>query len=152
MTEPLAIALIGYGEVGHIFGRELTASGARVCAYDILFDQSSSRARMFADAEAAGVSPARSAAEAAQGADIVISAVTASVAGEVAGLAAAYLKPGQVFLDVNSASPGTKRTAAKVGGELQLVAHSPAVLEVFELLNVAAFFGDHLVIPTSAAS
>ena len=45
-----------------------------------------------------------------------------------------------------------KRTAAKVGGELQLVAHSPAVLEVFELLNVAAFFGDHLVIPTSAAS
>ena len=42
-----------------------------------------------------------------------------------------------------------KRTAAKLGGELQLVAHSPAVLEVFELLNVAAFFGDHLVIPPS---
>jgi anti-anti-sigma factor len=45
-----------------------------------------------------------------------------------------------------------KRTAAKLGGELQLVAHSPAVLEVFELLNVAAFFGDHLVIPPSAAA
>ena len=44
-----------------------------------------------------------------------------------------------------------KRTAATVGGELQLLAHSPAVLEVFELLNVAAFFGDHLVIPPSAA-
>jgi anti-anti-sigma factor len=44
-----------------------------------------------------------------------------------------------------------KRSAAKLGGELQLVAHSPAVLEVFELLNVAAFFGDHLVIPPSAA-
>jgi anti-anti-sigma factor len=44
-----------------------------------------------------------------------------------------------------------KRTAAKVGAELQLVAHSPAVLEVFELLNVAAFFGDHLVIPPSCA-
>jgi anti-anti-sigma regulatory factor len=42
-----------------------------------------------------------------------------------------------------------KRTASKLGGELQLVAHSPAVLEVFELLNVAAFFGDHLVIPPS---
>jgi anti-anti-sigma regulatory factor len=45
-----------------------------------------------------------------------------------------------------------KRSAAKLGGELQLVAHSPAVLEVFELLNVAAFFGDHLVIPPSTAS
>jgi hypothetical protein len=33
-----------------------------------------------------------------------------------------------------------------------LAAHSPAVLEVFELLNVAAFFGDHLVIPPSVAS
>jgi anti-anti-sigma factor len=45
-----------------------------------------------------------------------------------------------------------KRTAAKLGCELQLVAHSPSVLEVFELLNVAAFFGDHLVIPPSAAA
>jgi anti-anti-sigma factor len=43
-----------------------------------------------------------------------------------------------------------KRSAAKLGAELQLVAHSPAVLEVFELLNVAAFFGDPLVIPPSA--
>ena len=39
-----------------------------------------------------------------------------------------------------------KRTAQTLGSELQLVGHSPAVLEVFELLNVAAFFGDHLVI------
>ena len=39
-----------------------------------------------------------------------------------------------------------KRTAQVLGSELQLVGHSPAVLEVFELLNVAAFFGDHLVI------
>ena len=43
-----------------------------------------------------------------------------------------------------------KRTAAKLGGELQLVAHSPAVLEVFELLNVAAFFGDQLHLPRCA--
>jgi len=44
-----------------------------------------------------------------------------------------------------------KRTAATVGSELQLVGHSPAVIEVFELLNVAAFFGDHLVIEPTAA-
>ena len=45
-----------------------------------------------------------------------------------------------------------KRTAKAVGGELQLVGHSPAVVDVFELLNVAAFFGDHLVIEPSSAS
>ena len=45
-----------------------------------------------------------------------------------------------------------KRTAKTLGGELQLVGHSPAVVDVFELLNVAAFFGDHLVIEPSSAS
>ena len=39
-----------------------------------------------------------------------------------------------------------KRTAKAVGAELQLIGHSPAVVEVFELLNMAAFFGDQLVI------
>ena len=34
--------------------------------------------------------------------------------------------------------------------DLQLFAHSPAVVEVFELLNVAAFFGDPLVISRTA--
>ena len=43
-----------------------------------------------------------------------------------------------------------KRTAKAVQAELQLVSHSPPVVEVFELLNVAAFFGDHLVIEPSA--
>jgi len=42
-----------------------------------------------------------------------------------------------------------KRTAKAVGAEFNLVGHSPAVLEVFELLNVAAFFGDHLVIEST---
>jgi anti-anti-sigma factor len=45
-----------------------------------------------------------------------------------------------------------KETATRVEGELQLVGHSPAVVEVFELLNVAAFFGDHLVIEPGATS
>jgi len=40
-----------------------------------------------------------------------------------------------------------KRAATRHGGEVQLVRHSPPVLDVFELLNVAAFFGDHLVLP-----
>src|SRR5207253_5559153 len=39
-----------------------------------------------------------------------------------------------------------KRRAQRRGREMNLVGHSPAVLEVFELANVAAFFGDPLVI------
>lgn len=43
-----------------------------------------------------------------------------------------------------------KKTAGQRGCKLRLQAHSPAVLEVFELLNVAAFFGDALVMPGGA--
>ena len=45
-----------------------------------------------------------------------------------------------------------KSTAKKMQGELRLTGHSPAVLDVFELLNLAAFFGDPLVIAPLAAS
>jgi 3-hydroxyisobutyrate dehydrogenase-like beta-hydroxyacid dehydrogenase len=44
--------------------------------------------------------------------DLVISAVTASNTLAVAEEAAPYLEPGSVFLDLNSASPGTKQKAA----------------------------------------
>lgn len=46
-----------------------------------------------------------------------------------------------------------KRTAHQQQGSLRLVGHSPAVLDVFDILNLGAYFGDHLVIspPPSAA-
>jgi 3-hydroxyisobutyrate dehydrogenase-like beta-hydroxyacid dehydrogenase len=114
MAQEIGIALIGYGEVGHIFGRELRASGkARVTVYDILFDQPRTAKAMLADARRDGLIAMGSAAEAAANARFVISAVTASVAGQVAWEAARYLKPGQVFVDINSASPGTKKAAAE---------------------------------------
>lgn len=113
MANEIGIALIGYGEVGHIFGRELSANGrARVTVYDILFDEPRAAERMMGDALQDRLVPVGSAAEAAANAAVVISAVTASVAGQVAREASAYLKPGQVFLDINSASPGTKKSAA----------------------------------------
>jgi len=39
-----------------------------------------------------------------------------------------------------------KKTALAKKCDVHLVGHSPAVLDVFELLNVAAYFGDHLVL------
>jgi len=44
-----------------------------------------------------------------------------------------------------------KQQAAALQRELHLVNHSPPVLEVFELLNVAAFFGDPLIVAALAA-
>ena len=38
-----------------------------------------------------------------------------------------------------------KKTALAEGRQLTLRAHSPPVMEVFELLNVAGYFGDPLV-------
>jgi anti-anti-sigma factor len=38
-----------------------------------------------------------------------------------------------------------KKTAHAQARDIKLVGHSPAVMDVFELLNVAAYFGDHLV-------
>lgn len=113
MTNALHIALIGYGEVGKIFAREFLARGVRtISVYDIKLDEPATRDAMRADAETAGACVAPDAAAAALRADVVFSCVTASAALDVAREAAGYLKPGQMFLDINSASPGTKKQAA----------------------------------------
>jgi 3-hydroxyisobutyrate dehydrogenase-like beta-hydroxyacid dehydrogenase len=108
------IAIIGFGEVGGIFARDLIASGRYdVAAYDILLDDATSAPRLRDKARALRVIACASAAEAASGVPVVISAVTAASALAVAEAAARYLKPGQLFLDVNSVSPDTKRAAAR---------------------------------------
>jgi 3-hydroxyisobutyrate dehydrogenase-like beta-hydroxyacid dehydrogenase len=89
----------------------MAVDGVRVAAHDILIGTARGEA-MARRAEALGVSLPASGAEAAAGADIVISAVTASQAESVARAARDWLRPGQIFLDVNSAAPATKRSAA----------------------------------------
>lgn len=107
------LAFIGFGEVGQTFAKGLAGrDGVAVAAYDLKFDAPRLSGDMIARAEALGVRVAADAADAAREAGVVLSAVTAAAAGEVAAAAARYLKPGQVFLDLNSASPITKRTAA----------------------------------------
>lgn len=43
----------------------------------------------------------------------------------------------------------TKRLAADTQRSLRLSGHSPAVLEAFELLDLAAYFGDPLITPAA---
>jgi len=99
-TGLLKFALIGFGEAGSIFGEDLVAAGHEVAMYDVLlFDDKARRL---------GVRAASSFADAVVGADVVISAVTASSSSDVAAQAAHVLRAGQVLLDINSVSPAKK--------------------------------------------
>ncbi len=113
--DPRRIALIGFGEFGKTFARGFLATGRHeVASYDILFDNSERGATLRETARAMGVEAAPTAAAAASGAQVVISAVTASSAFAVAEAAARYLRPGQFFLDINSVSPDDQ--ARRCGG------------------------------------
>lgn len=104
------IGLIGFGEVGRIFAAGLMGAGvSRVSAWDRKFVDPA----VAAQATAAGVQAAGGmAALCALQPGLIISAVTASNTLQVAQEAAQHLVPGTVFLDLNSASPGTKQQAA----------------------------------------
>jgi 3-hydroxyisobutyrate dehydrogenase len=106
------IALIGYGEVGRILAEDLCARGEAVCAYDLKLGGAHAPA-LREHAAAHGVALAANAADAARGATLVISAVTASQAVAVAEAAAPALPKDAFFLDFNSASPGAKIRAAE---------------------------------------
>jgi 3-hydroxyisobutyrate dehydrogenase-like beta-hydroxyacid dehydrogenase len=117
ITPSAGIALVGFGEAGGILGQELARRGCHVRAWDILLADAAQRARMRHRIEMARAEAADSLAGALRGVKLVISAVTATAAAEVARDAAALLTQGQVFLDINSVSPGTKRgNAALVEG------------------------------------
>jgi 3-hydroxyisobutyrate dehydrogenase-like beta-hydroxyacid dehydrogenase len=116
MTSAAALALIGYGEVGQIFAPEFRAQGINdIAVYDIVFDLVPTGQDRVKRAGEAQVRPADSATDAARDADIVISAVTAdaAAAAAVAMQAGKYLRAGQIFFDINSASPATKCASAR---------------------------------------
>jgi 3-hydroxyisobutyrate dehydrogenase-like beta-hydroxyacid dehydrogenase len=107
-----SIAFIGFGEVGQTFARALSRrDDIRLAAHDVLFGTSRGE-RLVARAGDIGVRTGTSPDAVIGDARFVISAVTASQAEAVAREAAAHLRPGQVFVDVNSAAPSTKKRAA----------------------------------------
>jgi len=107
-------AVIGFGEAGSILGEDLAATGRDVAMYDILLDAPVSRQPMLDKARRAQVRAARTFEDAVAGAQVVISAVTASSSADVAGKAAKSLRAGQVLLDINSVSPAKKLSNASL--------------------------------------
>ena len=106
------IAIIGFGEVGGIFGNDLTKQGITVSVFDILLKSKRHRKQMLAKARACGVRVVESLQDCIREAELVISAVTASSSLSVAKQTGPILRRGQTFLDINSVSPKTKRKAA----------------------------------------
>jgi 3-hydroxyisobutyrate dehydrogenase-like beta-hydroxyacid dehydrogenase len=111
MTGVLRIGLLGYGEVGRIFGAALLPQVARVAAWDLSFADTAARNAALDHAAAGGVQACDGVAALCAGTELVVSAVTASSTLAVARDAAAHLNAGAFFLDLNSASPGTKQQA-----------------------------------------
>ena len=105
------IVLVGYGEVGRILAEDLRAAGHAVRAFDIKL-RGELGEPLREHALAFGVTLADDHAQAVNGADLVISAVTASQTVDVAQACAGGLPGGSFFLDFNSASPGAKVRAA----------------------------------------
>ena len=109
-----SIGLIGYGEVGKTFSAGLKApSGvASMSAWDLKFVNPTFKDAELAHAVQAGVQTCSSMRALCDASELVISAVTASSALAVAQEAAQHVRAGSVFLDLNSASPGTKQQCA----------------------------------------
>jgi len=107
------IALLGFGEAGSILGADLAATGCEVTTYDILLDAPATRGAMLEKAQRANVRALDSLSAAVAAADLVICAVTATASAAVAAQAGRVLRPGQIFLDINSVSPATKRSSAQ---------------------------------------
>jgi 3-hydroxyisobutyrate dehydrogenase-like beta-hydroxyacid dehydrogenase len=111
------ISFIGFGEVGSIFGHDFAAAGFRVSTFDILLTSERSRPVVLAKAKSANVRACDTLKDAVNGTDLVISAVTASSAADAARSAAAFLRGAQIYLDLNSVSPDTKRGIASILNE-----------------------------------
>jgi 3-hydroxyisobutyrate dehydrogenase-like beta-hydroxyacid dehydrogenase len=103
-----AIAVLGLGEAGSLIARDLIAAGATVRGYD---PKAASGEVTVPD----GVVAADSEAAAVAGSALVLSVNSAKVAVRAFEAALPALRPGAIWADLNTASPGTKRHLAAIG-------------------------------------
>ena len=107
------IGVIGFGEVGSVFTRAMTEAGADVRAYDILLDHDEKgkevRNRILETGSKVG-----SLKEVVGNSQYVFSTVTTQVAKDVARACSEHLRPGQVYLDLNSTSPAIKIDMSRI--------------------------------------
>jgi 3-hydroxyisobutyrate dehydrogenase-like beta-hydroxyacid dehydrogenase len=98
----LVVAVLGLGEAGSVIAGDLLDAGVRVRGYDP------------AVAAAPGITDTGSESEAARGADLVLSVNSAKAAVDAFRAGLSGLRPGALWADLNTASPGTKRELAGI--------------------------------------
>lgn len=115
MTSP-ALGFIGFGEAAFHIAKGLRGAGVEpIRAYDVNAGTGPVGDRIRRRAEEANVMLAPALRDLIRDSNIIFSTVVASVAEDVAAVAAPLLRPDQVFIDLNSTAPDTKRAvAAKV--------------------------------------
>lgn len=103
-----SVAIIGFGEVGRIFAQDLAGADRDVIVYDRLFN-SSKRKISLDGSHSDKIVEAASLQQAFERAELIISVITASSALQFVKEASAFLRRGQIFMDMNSVSPDTKK-------------------------------------------
>src|SRR5260370_23354235 len=107
-TAPV-IAVLGLGEAGSLIARDLLAAGAIVRGYDPAVRAPDGRIGVD------GFAVAGSDAEACACADLVLSVNSAKEAVAARRVSRGAIRPGTVWADLNTASPGVKRELAELG-------------------------------------
>jgi 3-hydroxyisobutyrate dehydrogenase-like beta-hydroxyacid dehydrogenase len=107
-----SVCLLGFGEVGQTLCADLRAHVGRVSAWDLRFSDSASEPSRAAARHDVFAAP--DVKRAVEGADLVISAVTAAQIGEAASSVAPHLERDSYFFDLNSTSPAAKCGAASI--------------------------------------
>ncbi len=113
-TDPRGITFIGFGEAAKamVAGLREAHPDLPIHLYDILFAGDGGEG-LRAAAAALGATCHDSIGAAVADSDIVLSTVVAKAAVPVAEAAAAHLRPGQIYADLNSAAPRTKLQVAE---------------------------------------
>lgn len=110
---PVRIGFIGFGEVGSAFSKAMREKGAEILVYDILLSQKGGLETIQKRFQAEGIQIG-SLGEVVTNSHYVLSSVTTQAAKDVAKACAEYLKPGQVYVDLNSTSPPVKIEVCKI--------------------------------------
>ena len=98
----LVVAVLGLGEAGSAIAADLVAAGVRVRGYDP------------AVTPADGITATAGEAEAARGADLVLSVNSAKAAVDALAAGLDGLRPDALWADLNTAAPGIKRKLAGI--------------------------------------
>src|SRR5262249_37653756 len=107
------LCFIGFAEARQAFASRLRGAGVMPLARWAIRFPDAAGASVREAGEEIGVRLGTSAADAIKGADIVIAAVTAASSLEAAKQAKPHLSSDQLYLDINSVSPGRKQATAK---------------------------------------